>query len=103
METYRGKAFNSDFQETIIIDKNGMDVCVGDRVAIDIGMGIVVNGTLRYDSSFWAYAVRSDDGKRYLLHHILSTCIETKENMFCWEEIEKIAETIPYSDTNREE
>ena len=69
----------------VVRDKNGTYLYGGDRVAIEETAGV-----LKYDPAFWAYAVRGDDGRRYLLMDVLHTCFDPGDGGFAWREIEKV-------------
>ena len=69
----------------VVRDKNGVYLYEGDRVAIE-----ETDGTLKYDPAFWAYAVRGDDGRRYLLMDVLHTSFDPGDGRFAWREIEKV-------------
>lgn len=75
---------------SVVRDRNGKALVVGDRVALYDCMGEKpsVLGVLVYDEAFWAYAIHGVDGKRYLLMDNLRTCIDPGDGGFAWEEIE---------------
>ena len=75
--------------KVILKDKNGKDIRCGDRVSLLDPEQPDIRGVLKYDPAFWAYAVRGDDGKRYLLMDNIHTCVD-RDGEFTWKEIEKL-------------
>lgn len=73
----------------IVRDRSGKWLQEGDRVRI-----AETTGVIEYDRAFWAYVVRGDDGKRYLLMDILTTCIDPGDGGFAWEQIVSTPEQV---------
>jgi len=76
--------------KVILRDKHGRDVRCGDRVSLLDQEQPPITGVLKYDPSFFAYAVLGDDGRRYLLMDNLYTTIDPGDGGFAWKEIEKL-------------
>ena len=71
-------------RKPIVRGANGEYLHEGDRVIIDETAGVLI-----YDKAFWAYAVRGDDGRRYLLMDILHVSFDPGDGGFAWQGIEK--------------
>jgi len=74
--------------DIVVIGKNGEELRVGDRVIITDFPSGTIAGELKFDKSFWAYCVKGDDDKRYLLMDILCVSREV-DGVFRWDEIAK--------------
>jgi len=83
---------NRNAGKPIVRDLNGKYLYAGDRVTLHGASdeGADVAGVLKYDPAFWAYAMRGDDGKRYLLMDNLHTSIDPGDGGFAWKEIEAL-------------